>query len=395
MKIAKQYNAVFDEKKCCVIIPTYNNEKTICQVINDVLEYTTNVYVVNDGSTDSTANLLKEYSDRVKLISYTTNQGKGNALQLGFKEAFKDGYLYAITIDSDGQHYASDLPVFLDALDAHPNAVIIGARKTVQENKSKGSIFANEFSNFWFTVETGLNVRDTQSGYRLYPLVPIQKMRFYTKKYEFEIENIVRLSWKGVEILTVPIDVFYPTKEERVSHFRPFHDFSRISILNIVLVFLALIFFLPRSFGRTYKSKSFKDVLQNDVLQLNSSIKNISLSIGFGIFMGIFPIWGYQLIVGFIVAYFLKLNKAIFFIFANISIPPMIPVILYLSYVTGGYALGNGDWTLHINEFSLESIKSNLIQYILGAILLSIISGALFTVGSYGLLNIYKKLKRK
>ncbi len=394
MKDPKLYKPLFDEKKCCVIIPTYNNDQTICQVITDVLEYTNNVYVVNDGSTDSTSSLLKEFEDKVTIISYTQNIGKGNALQFGFRKAYEDGFLYAISIDSDGQHYASDLPNFIDVLDEHPNAVIIGARKPVQENKSKGSKFANKFSNFWFTIETGLNVEDTQSGYRLYPLHPISETYFYTKKYEFEIEIIVRLSWKAVEVTTVPIDVFYPKKEERVSHFRPFQDFSRISVLNTVLVFLALIYFLPRNFSRLYKSKPFKEVLRDDIFQLNSSIKIISISIGFGVFMGIFPVWGYQLIIGFIVAYFLKLNKAIFFIFANISIPPMIPIILYLSYVVGGYALGRGSWMLDLNDFTVETIKSNIFQYIFGAVLLSIVAGLVFSASSYFALSFYRNNKR-
>jgi len=376
-----------------VLIPTYNNSKTIAQVIDSVLEYSDSVYVINDGSTDKTPEIIKNYQSRLTILSYDKNVGKGNALQVGFKQAIADGFKYAITIDSDGQHYASDLPTFIDKLDEEPNAVMIGSRQLDKTNIKGSSSFANKFSNFWFKVETGVSMEDTQSGYRLYPLEPISKMKFFTKKYEFEIEVIVRLSWKGCKTIGVPIDVFYPEHEERVSHFRPFKDFSRISVLNTVLVTLALAFYLPRNIARTYQKRKFKDIIKEDILGGTSSAYTISASIGFGIFMGIFPVWGYQLIIGFSVAHLLKLKKAIFFIAANISLPPMIPFILYLSFVLGGFILGKGTWAISMDDLSIDflTMKSNIIQYIIGASVLATVSGLLAWLISYFLLLIKEK----
>jgi hypothetical protein len=118
------------------------------------------------------------------------------------------------------------------------------------------SSFGNKFSNFWFWVETGLRMNDTQSGYRLYPVKQMQGMRFLTRKFEFEIEVLVTSAWRGIGITEVPVRVFYAEKEHRVSHFRPFKDFTRISILNTVLVVIALLYIKPRDLFRASKKKT-------------------------------------------------------------------------------------------------------------------------------------------
>ncbi len=382
--------SLFKAKQCCVIIPTYNNASFLKGVLDDVLNYSDDVLVVNDGSTDSTLDILGKY-DNIDLISYPVNKGKGHALKTGFREAWAKGYRHAITIDSDGQHFAKDLKVFLDLIDEHPNSVIIGARNLNQKNMNSKSGFANKFSNFWFKVTTGLEMPDTQSGYRLYPLEPLHDMRFFSGRYEFEVEVLVRASWKGVDISSAPIDVYYPPKEVRVSHFRPFKDFARISVLNTVLVLLALLWYHPRRLYIEYSKKSLKDIYR-EAKATATSLSNfeIAAAIAFGVFMGIFPIWGYQLLVGFIVAHILSLNKTIFFIAANISLPPMIPFIIYLSYVLGGYMMGEGSWAVDV-QLSISGVKENLVQYLLGAVGLSCIAGLLAGALSYLLLIIFKR----
>lgn len=244
----------FDAKKICVVVPTYNNATTLQRVVENLLMYTSNIIVVNDGSTDETDQILKSVAG-ITYVTYGQNQGKGFALRTGFKKAVALGYDYAITIDSDGQHYADDLVKFVEAIDQHPHAIIIGSRNLNQENVPGKSNFGNKFSSFWFWVNTGIRRSDTQSGYRLYPVKALHTINFVTKKYEFEIEVIVRAAWSGIDVVEIPIDVFYPVKEERISHFRPFKDFSRISVLNTVLVTIALLYIKPRDLFRSIKKK--------------------------------------------------------------------------------------------------------------------------------------------
>ena len=149
----------------CVIIPTFNNEKTLKRVLDTILNYTSNIIIVNDGSTDTTTSILKEYSQLAQ-IHHAENSGKGIALRNGFKKAIELNYNYAITIDSDGQHFASDIPAFIENIEKEPNVLLIGSRNMTTDDVPKKSSFGNKFSNFWFWFETGIKLQDTQSGFR-------------------------------------------------------------------------------------------------------------------------------------------------------------------------------------------------------------------------------------
>ncbi len=243
-----------EKHNVCVLIPTYNNAKTLRRVLDGVLLFTQHIIVVNDGATDETSSILSEYN-QLNIISLPQNKGKGNALKIGFRRALELGYDYALTIDSDGQHYPDDIPVFINELEKHNAPILlVGSRNMNQDNIPKKSSFGHKFSNFWFHFETGVQLTDTQSGYRLYPLKHLPK-KYFSEKFEFEIEILVRTSWKGVLLKNVPIKVLYDPAE-RVSHFRPFQDFMRISILNTVLVFITLLYIKPRNFFRNLKKKA-------------------------------------------------------------------------------------------------------------------------------------------
>ncbi len=243
------------ESDICIVIPTYNNQQFLAQVLDNVLQYDMPVIVVNDGSTDTTLNILSTYQEKIEIVSYSQNKGKGYALRQGFDRAEKSGFLYAITMDSDGQHLAEDLPKFVATITENPGAMIIGSRSFKQENMPGKNIFANNFSNFWFTVQTGITLPDTQTGFRLYPLAKMKGMRPFTHRYEAELELLVRSAWKNIRLIPLPIQVYYPEKHERVTHFRPGIDFFRISLLNTLFVFVAIIYGYPSKLIRTLLEK--------------------------------------------------------------------------------------------------------------------------------------------
>ncbi len=386
------YREKMDDCKVCVIIPTYNNAKTLAGVIEGVMAYSNHIIIVNDGSTDETLDIVKKIP-AVQQISYEKNKGKGWALRQAFAYAISKGYQSAITIDSDGQHFASDLPAFIEKLQTSPDSLIIGSRNMDQSSVPGGSSFGHKFSNFWFRTETGIKCPDTQSGYRLYPLEPISKMKFFTKKFEFEIEILVRLAWKGIKIESVPVAVHYAPKETRVSHFRPTIDFIRISILNTILVLLAFFYFRPRNFFRNlFNKKRFKQMLDDHLFNAGHSPGLRACSVGFGIFMGILPIWGFQLLIAIFFAVLFKLNKMLVIIAANISIPPMMPLLIFLSYKVGAPWMGAHAQHLHFDRtISLSSVRKNLEQYIYGSITLAVIAGIAFTVITFVLLKLFAK----
>ena len=226
-------------------MPTYNNAGTLRDVVERTLQFCPDVIVVNDGCTDGSAEVLDTFGERIIVVNYGKNRGKGYALREGFMKAQEIGYDYAITIDSDGQHFPEDIPLFIKALEQHHGALIVGSRNLNEENMPGKNTFANKFSNFWFKIQTGVKLPDTQTGYRLYPLKNLPNLKLLTSRYEAELELLVGAAWRGVDLIPIKINVFYPKAEERVTHFRPFWDFLRISVLNTVLCIMAVFYGLP------------------------------------------------------------------------------------------------------------------------------------------------------
>lgn len=368
----------------CVIIPTYNNNRTLKRVVDGVLEHfkVHEVIIVNDGSTDETKSILDHYSE-VTQIHFPSNKGKGYALRKGFEKALELGFTHAITIDSDGQHFPDDIPLLINASQSAPETLFIGSRNMKQEGVPAKSSFGNKFSNFWFWFETGNKLDDTQSGFRLYPISLMPK-KWFTNKFEFEIECIVRSAWKGIPVKNIPIQIKYD-ETERVSHFRPFKDFTRISILNTFLVIVTLLYIIPRSFFRLFKKKSLRQFIKDDILGSKDSPKVKSASLALGVFIGIIPIWGFQTIAALGIATALKLNKLLTFAATNISIPPMIPLIVIAALKIGSIVLNTEVDDSEVS--SIANFKNHLIEYILGSFILAVFSALLVGFISYFLLK--------
>jgi glycosyltransferase involved in cell wall biosynthesis len=383
MTLFEVQNAI-DDRKICVLIPTYNNEKTLRRVIDGVLEYTQNIIVVNDGSTDSTSEILKTYS-QLTILNLSENKGKGNGLKIGFRKAKELGYHHAITIDSDGQHYPNDIPVFVKALlNENQDILLIGNRNMSQDGIPKKSSFGNRFSNFWFWFETGIKLEDTQSGYRLYPLHKIPK-KYFTPKFEFEIEIIVRTAWRHIPVKNVPIKVLYDPAE-RISHFRPFKDFTRISILNTILVVITLLYIIPRNFINNFRKKSFKKFIKEDVLESDGSNRTKAFSIALGVFVGFSPFWGFHTLLVISLSVLFKLNKVLAFVASNVSLPPFIPFIIVSSLYLGAPFVA-GDSDIFSQEWNFDLVKNNVLQYVIGSLILASSMSVITGIGTFLFLN--------
>jgi glycosyltransferase involved in cell wall biosynthesis len=380
------------ELRCVAVIPVYNNAATVAGVVERVKEFVADVIVVNDGSTDGTAGAIAAITG-ISTISYPENRGKGHALRKGLEIAAAQGFRWALTIDADGQHYADDIPLFLDQAALTPGALIIGARNLAQENMPSKNTFANRFSNFWFRLETGKKMDDTQSGFRLYPLEPLRGMRFITRRYEFELESAVRLAWRGVDVVNIPIRVHYAPDGERVSHFKPVRDFTRISLLNSVLVLAALVWHHPVRFVKWLSWSNIKRFVRENVTHSGESNGRVAAAIGLGVFWGIAPVWGYQMILAGVTAHLLRLNKIVTVASSNISIPPMIPFILFGSFAAGGVILGR-PLDFSPGQITFESIAGSLVQYLIGSVALAVTAGVTIWFVSWILLRTLRKEPR-
>ena len=242
-----------EENEVCAVIPTYQNTKTLLKVVADVHRVVDTVFVVDDGSNDGTAALLDKTTGNErpeKVLTHPKNCGKGAALKTGLTYARQQGFRYAVTVDADGQHRADDIPALLKAVEEEPDALAIGSRGLQHENMPAKSTFANRFSNFWFALQTLQRLPDTQSGLRVYPLRRLHGLRWMSARYEAELTLLVFSAWAGVKLLPVPVSVYYPPRDQRVTHFRPGRDFTRISVLNTLLCFLMVVYGWPRIFCR-------------------------------------------------------------------------------------------------------------------------------------------------
>lgn len=218
---------------CVVVVPTYNNPLSIHKVAQDVLSHGYTVILVDDGSSIPVSSLVPEQNN-LTIVRHDVNQGKGAAIMTGAREAQKRGYDFFISLDGDGQHLASQIEKICDACDGE-NQIIIGARNFEINHVPNGSKFGRWFSNFWACWDTEQTITDSLSGFRLYP-TSILDLIIQTKRFDWEMEVLVKHAWKGRLIKEVTIECYYPKPEERVSHFKKFWDTAAIVMVHVKLL---------------------------------------------------------------------------------------------------------------------------------------------------------------
>ncbi len=215
--------------RCAIVIPVYNHETQVRRVVEKCLQLRLPVIVVDDGSTDSTRDVLASLSG-ITVISHKKNQGKGASLLSGFTAAlpFAD---WAITIDADGQHDAEDILSLISVIRAVPGGqrpLVVGKRMGMGHgNVPWTSRWGRRFANFWVWISCGRWLSDAQSGFRIYPLPETLHLGTKARRYQFEVEVLVRAVWHKIPIIEAPVHAIYGPRQERVSHFRPWVDFWR------------------------------------------------------------------------------------------------------------------------------------------------------------------------
>jgi glycosyltransferase involved in cell wall biosynthesis len=218
------------------IIPVYNHAATVAQVVKDAQALHFPVIVVDDGSTDTTYEQIKEIAG-IEILRHQQNQGKGAAIMTGFAAAAAVTD-WAITIDADGQHYPEDTLKLIAAIPEGMRPIIVGVREGMAgEHVPWTSRFGRKFSNFWVWLSGGPALSDSQSGMRIYPLPQALHLGTKARRFQFEVEILVQARRKGVPVMEVPVRVNYNPAGSRISHFRPFVDFLRNSSTFTRLIF--------------------------------------------------------------------------------------------------------------------------------------------------------------
>jgi glycosyltransferase involved in cell wall biosynthesis len=356
----------------CVVIPTYNNRATVRGVVEAALGRVETVIVVDDGCTDGTVEELAGLE--VVLLRHARNFGKGQALRTGFKRAFELGYTHVVSLDSDGQHFPDDIPGMVAASREAPEAVIIGVRDMSGEYVPPSSSFGRMFSNFWLKTATGIDVEDTQSGFRVYPLRYVTRVRTWYSRFTYECAVIIRLAWGGCEIRNHPIRVHYPPGTERVTHFHPLWDNVRFSCLYLYANFSHLLIPLPHrrlvprreqwwhggvwpSLRAGWRRLRRLAALPEDLSMVGgpwarlktlvrylvrekSTPGELGLSVAIGAFIGCSPLIGLQWLLALYASTRMHLNRIACVAATNISFGPLAAVIAFASIWLGKLLLG-------------------------------------------------------
>jgi len=367
------------------VIPVFNHARTAAAVALECRTLVERVLVVDDGSTDADIGELLRGSD-IAVLRHPRNLGKGRALTTALRHVAAQGATHMITLDADGQHLPADLPVFLEAMRAAPDAIIVGCRDFDVPNVPGSSRFGRSFSNFWVRLETGLALDDTQSGYRAYPVRLISRLRLASARYDFEIEVLVRAAWGGVPIREVPIRVVYLPPGSRISHFKPVLDSARLSRLHARLIGRKL---MPWPHARLVPRPAAEPPLAlwrhpgrgfRRLLQENATPGGLAAAAAVGSLLAVLPlIWCHTVAILYASSR-LHLNKVMALAIQNLYIPPFTPFLC----IQVGYFMRHGRWwTEYTRETLVAGIHLRLFEWLLGSLVLAPFYAAIAAAATY------------
>ena len=312
-----------------IIAPTFQNAATLPDVLSRLQCLEIPILVVNDGSTDDTARVLRDWLSNShrptdEVLTHPRNRGKGAALRTAFAHARKKGFSHAVTIDTDGQLDPEQVPQLLERACGFPAALILGSRDPAATGCPASNRLGWWMSALGLFLETGLRLPDSQCGLRVYPLDLLPVISCRARRFGFEAEVLARAAWAGCPIVQVPVTCHYPAEEKRVSHFRPWRDGVKIFLMHAVLTLRRLIPLPharyrspsrpspgPSAVGRSQTAKTWHQRFRERLSPLRlwrqlrrDRFEQLLVASGFGIgtFMANVPLGGLQVLLATYVA---------------------------------------------------------------------------------------------
>ena len=408
-----------------VVAPTYDNARTLDALITGVAALGLPLIVVNDGSTDATADILDAAQQRhagLTVLTHPRNRGKAAALRTGFAHAREMGHTHAITIDTDGQHDPAEIPKLIERATQSPTALILGLRDERAHGYPARSRLGRRLSNFFIRLESGLRVEDSQCGLRVYPLGLIAAVRCGAGRFGFETEIVTRAAWAGCPVIEVPVACRYLPPGERVSHLNPLLDTLRAVAMHARLLGRAL---LPWSRHPQWPARDHEVATRADTCADAETVRGAAIprrswgrrflrwidprdawrqarrdrvsretfaaGLAVGAFIGNLPAYGFHAPLGLYVAQRLHLHPVAVFVGTNVSIPPIGP-LLNAAAIALGHVLLRGSLptpdAFDFSKHSAWSILGNLLlEWSLGSVLVGLLCAAIVFLVSNRLLR--------
>jgi glycosyltransferase involved in cell wall biosynthesis len=227
-----------------VLIPSYNPGPKVYETVRAARAHWAPVWVVVDGSTDGSPQELMSMASRdpeLRVLVRPRNRGKGAAVLDGLEAAHAAGYTHALTMDSDGQHPADRIEDFMAASRESPDAMILG-RPQFDASAPRLRVKGRKISNWWANLETlWAGIDDSLFGFRVYPIAPllaVMRRQLWMRRFDFDVEAVVRLCWRGVKPVNLPAAVrYFAAGEGGVSHFKYARDNALLTWMHTRLVF--------------------------------------------------------------------------------------------------------------------------------------------------------------
>jgi glycosyltransferase involved in cell wall biosynthesis len=387
-----------------VIIPTYNNAQTLSEVLEALSALKLPLFIVNDGSTDATGDVLGVWRERpqVTVLTHEQNRGKAAALRTGFAAAHQRGFTHAVTFDSDGQLNAADVSKLLEAAAQAPEALILGVRDDRAGDYPARSRRGRIVSNTFIRVECGLRVADSQCGLRVYPLELVTSIKCQAERFGFETEIITRAGWAGCELREVPVSCRYDHPDQHLSHFKPWRDSFRAVPMHARLVARAFVPWPHRKLAKAQRARQarWQELARwfspkrawRELREQPDGPHELATGLAVGVFIANLPVYGFQTLLSLYTARRLHLNPLVVVAGSHISTPPVGPLLIALA-VGVGHVVLHGTW-LRIPEWPgsfhewLHLLGKLLAEWSVGSVIVGLLLGVLVFFVSHALLRL-------
>jgi len=374
--------------KSVIVIPVYNHSATLYGVVVSALKASNNVMVVDDGSTDKSADTISDLN--VHLIHHEKNLGKGAAIKTAVKNARKLGMTHMVTIDANGSYDPADFHLFAAALGKNPDSIIIGRRSFPKSEVPLLSRVNRCLANFWFRIQTGRSLSDVSCTYRAYPLAVLENLTLRTRRNSFEVEVLTKAAWAGVNVDEVNISAYIHRPEKHKYSFNFFLDNIRVTLFNFHLTMRSIVPWPHQKLMGKNQSKEKITILHplrsiKTLLTENTSPKQLAAGGALGVLLGTLPLIGCHNIAILFAAGYFRLNKVLALATSGLCVPPLVPALC----IEAGYFMRHGTF---LTEISMKTLGyqalERIYEWLLGSLVLApvfaiLVGGIIFLIALF------------